>query len=184
MDSVLPAELFAIIASFVPLSVCPSTLLSLALANQQLRRMALPLLYERLILKNEGDALSVFRKILDNPPSGLVIKELYVMSDFSLSTRKEGEDEFNVVSGIRKIVEQGLLPRLSALGIYLTQHWNTEAQILYGRLPTKFWKDLQTQCPKLRTIVLRNVRDAQDYPVINRSIIDDMSLFTVCCHYF
>ena len=105
------------------------------------------------------------------------------MSDFSLSTRKEGEDEFNVVSGIRKIVEQGLLPRLSALGIYLTQHWNTEAQILYGRLPTKFWKDLQSHCPRLRAIILRNVRDAQDHPLLNKTIIDGMSLFTVCRHH-
>ncbi|KJA13635.1 hypothetical protein HYPSUDRAFT_195658 [Hypholoma sublateritium FD-334 SS-4] len=177
MDSILPAELFATIASFLPLSLCTSTLLSLALANHELCKMALPLLYERLILKNENDALAVFRKILDDPPRGLAVKGLYVMSSLSLSTRK-GENEFDVVTGIRRIVEQGLLPRLSVLGIYLTQHWNADQKIRYGCLPTKFWKDLRSQCPRLREIILRNVRDAEDQPGLhNRTIIDDMSLF-------
>ena len=179
MGSVLPAELFAIIASFLPLSVCPSTLLSLALGNQELRRMVLPLLYERLVLKNKSDALAVFRKILDDPPRGIAVKELYVMSDLSLTTKEEE----NAVSGIRRIIEQGLLPRLSVLGIYLTERWNAEAQIRYGRLPTKFWKDLQSHCPRLRAIILRNVRDAQDHPLLNKTIIDGMSLFTVCRHH-
>lgn len=136
-----------------------------------------------LILKNESDALSVFRKILAEPERGLDVKELYVLSSLSHASRK-GEDVFNVVTGIRTIVEKGFLPRLSALGIYLTRHWNADKQIAYGRLPTKFWRDLRDQCPQLRTIILRKVRDTEDHLWLHRTIIDDMSLFAVRLHCF
>lgn len=179
----LPAELFAIIASFVPLTLAPSTLLSLALVNRELQGTVLPLLYARLILKNEADALSVFGKILEEPERGLAVKELYVMSSLSRATRRGGI-EFDTVIGIRSIVDRGLLPRLSVLGVYLTRNWSADRQFVRGRLPTQFWKNLRSQCPQLRTIILRNVRDTVDYPWLQRTIIDDMGLFEVCLRDF
>ncbi|KJA15417.1 hypothetical protein HYPSUDRAFT_72088 [Hypholoma sublateritium FD-334 SS-4] len=172
----LPAELFAIIASLIPLTQAPCTLLSLALVNHELQEKVLPLLYARLILKNESGALSVFRKILAEPERGLEVKELYILSSLSHASRK-GEYAFDVVTGIRSIVEKGFLPRLSALGIYLTRNWNADKRVAYGRLPTEFWKDLRGHCPQLHTIILRKVRDTEDHPWLHRTIIDDMGLF-------
>ena len=173
-----PPELLAIIASFIPLTQAPCTLRSLVLACRELRIAVLPLLYARLVLKNESGALAVFSQILEEPERGLDVKELYVMSSLSRATRR-GENEFDAVIGIRSIIDRALLPNLSVLGIYLTRNWNADKQFVRGRLPTQFWKDLRNHCPQLRTIILRNVRDAEDRPFLYRTIVDDMGMFTV-----
>ncbi len=88
---VLPAELFHVIVGFLPLFSAPSTILSLALASHGFCQIVLPLLFERLVLKTEDDAILVFLQILEDPGRGKTVKELYLSSTLSLSARK-GEE--------------------------------------------------------------------------------------------
>jgi hypothetical protein len=77
----LPPELFSLIASFISLRSAPPTLLSLALGNRLFHSIVRPILYTRLILRNENDAVAVIQRILREPQLGLGVTELYVMSE-------------------------------------------------------------------------------------------------------
>ncbi|KAF8188079.1 hypothetical protein BJ912DRAFT_409672 [Pholiota molesta] len=113
-----PPELFPIIASFIPLRSAPRTLRSLALGNRRFYNICCPLLYSRLILRNEDDAIGVIQRIMDEPQLGLAVTELYIMSELSVEARK-GKKPFNVVAGLQMLVTKGLIPRIIALGLYL-----------------------------------------------------------------
>ena len=104
---VLPAELFPVIVGFLPLFSAPSTILSLAMASHGFCQIVLPLLFARLVLKTEDDAIFVFRKILEDPRRGIAVRELYLASTLSLSARN-GEKTFDTITGLQKIVEMQL----------------------------------------------------------------------------
>ena len=182
LHPVLPAELFPVIVGFLPLFSVPSTILSLALASHRFCQIVLPLLFERLVLKTEDDAILVFLQILEDPKRGKTVKELYLSSTLSLSARN-GEKAFDAITGLQRIVEKRLLPRLSALGIYLTRLWHYDEEFLpvksYGHLPNSFWKALHHQCPHLRTIILRNFGDSQHDPWLSKTIVEDIGMFKV-----
>ncbi|KAF8963497.1 hypothetical protein BDZ97DRAFT_999356 [Flammula alnicola] len=143
-------ELFPLIASHLPLHATPSTLLALALANHAFYDIVQPLLFSCLVLKNENDALAVIERLLDDPQLGRNVRELYVMSDLSPATRA-GDNPFDVVTGFRKVIEGGLLPRLYTFGFYLLQHWykdeNRDDVLGYGHFPAEFWTNIRINCP-------------------------------------
>jgi len=66
-------------------------------------------LYSRLILRNENDAITTFLKILDNPNLGKAVREVHVMSEFTVATM-DGKTAFDAVTGSKKIFKAGSLP--------------------------------------------------------------------------
>jgi hypothetical protein len=173
----IPPELFPIIASFVPLRSAPCTLRSLALGNRRFYDIVRPLLFSRLILRNENDVISVFQKILDEPHLGLAVRELYVMSELSVEARR-GEKPFDALVGLQMLLTKQLVPRLSALGIYLLQGWHFDEDdnliMSHGRLLADFWRGLRTQCPRLRTLALRNVGHGKEDPWLSGPVVDEI----------
>ncbi|KAF8188120.1 hypothetical protein BJ912DRAFT_410408 [Pholiota molesta] len=161
----IPPDVFPLIASFIPLRAAPPTLRALALGNRRLHDIVRPLLYSRLILRTEDDAIAIFQKILRDPRLGLAVTELHVMSDLSDAAR-EGEMPFDVLAGIQMLVKKRLMPRLSALSIHLLKGWVCdeygEPITVRGRLLDYFWSNLRDASPRLRTLVLQNVGCVSD----------------------
>ncbi|KAF8168712.1 hypothetical protein BJ912DRAFT_862685, partial [Pholiota molesta] len=160
----IPPELFPIIAAFIPLRSAPSTLRAIALGNRRFYNICRPLLYSRLILRNEDDAIAVIQRIMDDPQLGLLVTELYIMSGLSLKARK-GKKPFEVVAGLKILVAKGLIPRITALGLYLLKGWTYDEHFYAmsrGRLLAGFWINLRNECPRLRTLILRNVGHEED----------------------
>ena len=138
----------------------------------------LPLLFERLILKNEDDTIFMFCKILDNPKLGKAVKELYLASTLPLSVRT-GQKAIDAIEGLQRIVERQLMPRLSALGVYFTRLWHDDEDARFVPLQNSFWKALHHQCPCLRTIILRNVGYSQHDSWLSNTIDEDIGMFKV-----
>ncbi|KAF8188100.1 hypothetical protein BJ912DRAFT_904177 [Pholiota molesta] len=155
----LPSELFPVIAAFVPLRAAPPTLRALALANRQCYNLCRSLLYSRLILRSEDDAIGVIQRIIAEPQIGFAVTELYIMSELSIEART-GKKAFDVVAGLQMLVTKGLLPRMIALGLYLLKGWaydEDSKKVSCGHLLADFWINLRNNCPRLRTLILRNV---------------------------
>ncbi|KAF8168689.1 hypothetical protein BJ912DRAFT_199020 [Pholiota molesta] len=172
-----PPELFPIIAAFVPLRSAPGTLRAVALGNRRFYNICRPLLYSRLILRNEDDAIAVIQRIMDDPQLGFLVTELYIMSELSLEARK-GKKPFEVVAGLRILVAKGLIPRITALGLYLLKGWTYDEHFYAmsrGRLLANFWIDLRNECPRLRTLVLRNVGHGLTEPWLTGPVIDEIN---------
>ena len=94
-------ELFPLIASHLPLYATPSSLLSLALTNHGIYEIVHDLLYSRLILRNEMDAISTFQRILTTPELGKLVRELHAMSELTVGTMN-GETVSDTVTGLEK----------------------------------------------------------------------------------
>jgi hypothetical protein len=172
----LPPELFPAIASFVPLRSAPHTLRALALGNRRFYNICRPLLYSRLILRNEDDAIGVIQRIIDEPQIGFAVTELYIMSELSIEARK-GKKAFDVVAGLQMLVTKGLLPRMNAFGLYLLKGWANDENfriVSCGRLLADFWINLRNNCPRLRTLILRNVGHSFDDPWLTGIVIDEI----------
>jgi hypothetical protein len=179
--STIPLELFPQIASHIPLRSAPGTLLSLALVNHYFYDIVSPLLYSRLILRNEDDAIAVIRKIMNDPQLGLAVTELYIMSELSVETRC-GEKPFDVLVGLQVLLGKALIPRLVALGIYLLQGWcddeNPDVSRLHSRLSSEFWNNLRSKCPRLHTLAVRNIAHDFDDPWVSGATIDGLKSFS------
>jgi hypothetical protein len=176
-----PPELFPIIASFVPLRFAPRALLALALANHRFYNIFRPLLYSRLILRNENDAITVFQKIMDEPRLGLFVRELYIMAALSIKAQK-GEKRSDIVAGLQMLIAKGLIPRITALGLYWLKDWTYDRCVkitLCRRLRVAFWSDLRTKCPRLRTLILRNIGQSAQDPWLTGPVIDAINAFSV-----
>ncbi|KAF8168713.1 hypothetical protein BJ912DRAFT_199381 [Pholiota molesta] len=173
----LPPELFPAIASFVPLRSAPHTLRALSLGNHRFYNIFRPLLYSRLILRNEDDAIGVIQRIMDEPQLGFSVEELYIMSELSIETQK-GKKPFDIVAGLQMLLAKGLIPRLIALGLYLLKEWTYDKDfeiILRGRLLADFWVNLRNECPRLRTLILRNVGHSFMDPWLTGPVIDEIN---------
>lgn len=173
---ILP-ELFPLIASHLPLYATPSTLLSLALTNHGIYGIIHDLLYSRIILRNEMDAISTFQRILTTPELGKLVRELHVMSELTVGTMK-GETVFDTVTGLKKVIKAGSLPHLHTLSLrllkecYHDQAWCDRAG--FGHLPSGFWDDLRNSCPRIRSIVLSGIGDQKDDPWLHESGIYEL----------
>jgi hypothetical protein len=171
LNDLLP-EIYPIIAAHLPLHSTPSTLLSLALVNHHISEIVLPLLYSRLILKNESDALKVIQRLLDEPQLGQVVREIHIHSNLSLATRA-GANPFDVVTGLAKLITVNSLQYIHTLGLHLHTGWHYddkfEPVLGFGKLRSDFWINLKKNCPRLRRLVLRNIWDHEDDPWVNDS---------------
>jgi hypothetical protein len=161
----LPPELFSLIASFIPLRSAPPTLLSLALGDRLFYSIIRPILYARLILRNEDDAVAVIQRILREPQLGLGVTELHVMSELSVTTRK-GRKPFDVLVGVQMLVKERLIPHIAALGIHLLHGW---------LLPVEFWRSLRSECTRLHTLDLRNVGEVSNHLWLSGHVIDEIN---------
>lgn len=179
-----PPEVFPLIASHLPLYATPSTLLSLASTNHAIYEIVQNLLYSRLILKNENDAISVFQKILSNPDLGKAVRELHVMSELTAAA-VNGEKAFDTVTGLKKLIKAGALPYLHTFTLRLVYGSNHDDEDWrdatgFGHLSADFWDDLQSKCPRVRTIVLSGIGDRRGDPWLNESGIYDLKGIKVC----
>ncbi|KAF9456648.1 hypothetical protein BDZ94DRAFT_1302414 [Collybia nuda] len=173
LNNLLP-EIYPIIAAQLPLYATPSTLLSLALTNRHISETALPLVYSRLILKNEADALLVLQKLEDDPLFGKVVRELHVMSDLSLETRIQSPPS-DVVRRVADVISKGYLPFIHTLGLHLSNGWyyddrnNYEPVKGFGQLGQEFWSQIKKKCPRLRALILDGFTDDLDEPWLEDS---------------
>ncbi|KAF8173448.1 hypothetical protein BJ912DRAFT_886147 [Pholiota molesta] len=157
---VVPPELLPVIASFLPLRSAPATLYSLALGNRRLYHIVRPLIYSRLILRNERDALMILRRITDYPDIGRFVNELHILSDLEPLRQDERRGQ-DVLIGLSAIVMSGSLPALEALGIYLLMGWRVAEGYRnvpgHGNVAVEFWESLHRNCPRLRALYLRGL---------------------------
>ena len=152
-------ELFPIIAAHLPLFLTPSTLLSLAVTNHRLSQIVLPLLYQRLILKNIY-VLKVMSKLLNEPELGKSIRELHTLAD-------QDDIRGGFFHILNKVITKGLLPYIHTLSLFCIRDW-LGFEDLDG-LRAHFWIDLKSNCPRLRGLILRGIRVDQSGPFINNS---------------
>ncbi|KAF8188107.1 hypothetical protein BJ912DRAFT_969213 [Pholiota molesta] len=99
------------------------------------------------------------------------------MSELSAETRR-GEKPFDVVAGLQMLVTQGLLPRMTALGLYLLKGWmydENSKRVLQGRLLADFWVSLRNECPRLRALTLRNVGHVYGATWLAGPVIDEIN---------
>ena len=179
-------ELFPLIASHLPLYATPSTLLSLALTNHGIYEIVHDLLYSRLILRNEMDAISAFQRILTTPELGKLVRELHVMSELTVGTMNR-ETVFDTVTGLKKVIKAGYLPYLQTFSLHLLKEcYHDQAwcdRVGFGHLPAGFWDDLKRNCPRIRTIVLSGIGDQKDDPWLHESGIYELKGMKVCAPY-
>jgi hypothetical protein len=176
-------EFFPLIASHLPLYATPSTLLALALTNSQIYHIVHDLLYSRLILRNEKDAISIFQRILTNPDLGRAVRELHVMSELTVPTIN-GETLFDTVTGLKKVINNGSLPYIHTFVVRLLKECRHNEDWSYvngfGHFPKDFWDDLRIKCPRVRTLVLSGVGDENSDPWLNQSGIYELEGMKVC----
>jgi hypothetical protein len=167
-------EIYPIIAAHLPLHATPSTLLALALTNHDISKNALPLVYSRLVLKNEDEAITVLQKLVDNPSLGRIARELHIMSDLSVHTRNQ-DPTLDVIRRVRDLVSGGFLPFIHTLGLHLMNRWyydpdkNFEAVKGFGQLREEFWVKLKEKCPRLSGLILKGFSDDPDDPWLEES---------------
>jgi hypothetical protein len=173
LNELIP-EIYPIIAAHLPLYVTPSTLLALALTNHHISEIALPLVYSQLVLKNELNATLVLQKLVDNPPVGLIIHELHIMSDLSVDTRNQNPPS-DVIRRVEDVISKGYLPYVHTLGLHLVKRWYRDSDNDYepvkgfGQLRKEFWAQLKEKCPRLRGLILKGFSDDLDEPWIEDS---------------
>jgi hypothetical protein len=172
-------EIYPLVAAHLPLNQTPPTLLALALADHDIYATVHPLLYSRLILKNESDALSVLQRLLVEPDLGRLVREIHILSELSDATRISGNNPFDVVTGLEKVITEAKLPYIHTLGLRLEQSWfmdkNYDQVRGYGHLRSKFWHNLRKNCPRLRSISLIGIRDDPVKPWLNNcALINDV----------
>ncbi|KJA17067.1 hypothetical protein HYPSUDRAFT_206522 [Hypholoma sublateritium FD-334 SS-4] len=173
INELLP-EIYPIIAAHLPLYATPSTLLALALTSHHISQFALPLLYSRLVLQNETDAILVLQKLLDHPPLGRIVRELHILSDLSVDTRSQDPPR-DVIRRVEDLVSKGHLPFIHTLGLHLMERWYYDADKDFepvrgfGQLRPEFLTQLKEKCPRLRGLVLKGFSDKQDEPWLEKS---------------
>lgn len=176
--STLVPELFSIISDHIPLHARSPTLLSLALTNHDFFDIVYPLLCSCLILKNENDAVIVLQRILSDTQFGQAVRQLHIMSELSLATRN-GERPFDVITGLKKAIAEGLLPHVHILSLHFLHGWRKDATYHriqgFGQLHAEFWKEIRSKCPRLRGIILSGLGDSRQDPWLNDSGIYDLS---------
>ena len=173
LNELIP-EIYPIIAAHLPLYVTPSTLLALALTNHHISKIALPLVYSRVLLKDELNATLVLQKLVDNPPVGLMIRELHIMSDLSVETRNQNPPS-DVIRRVEDVISKGYLPFIHTLGLHLTKRWYYDPDKDYepvngfGQLRKDFCAQLKEKCPRLRGLILKGFSDDLDEPWVEES---------------
>ncbi|KAF8895833.1 hypothetical protein CPB84DRAFT_1848174 [Gymnopilus junonius] len=177
--SALYPELFSLIASHLPLHSAPPTLLALALTNHTYHNVARPLLFSRIILRNERDALNFTELLVAQPSLGNLVQELHVKSQMSVQTHNSNTC-FDIVTGLMKVIEANILYNVHTLGFNLhTQPWwlddaHSNSTIRYGQLPKDFWRILHSNCPRLKSIMLSGVGDSKEDRWLDRAEIFDL----------
>ena len=175
LNNLMP-EIYPIIASHLPLHATPSTLLSLGLTNHHISDIALPLLYSRLILKNEEHALLVLQKLATDPSLGPVVRELHIMSHLSRETRIH-DPPSDVIRRVSDLILKGSLPFVHTLGLHLGEGWYYHDQKPakgFGRPGKDFWSQIKEKCPRLKALILDGFMDDLVEPWI-----EDSGLFHV-----
>ena len=167
-------ELYPVIAAHLPLYATPSTLLALALTNHHISEIALPLVYSRVVVKNELNATLVLQKLVDNPSVGLIIHELHIMSDLSVDTRNQNPPS-DVIRRVEDVISKGYLPFIHTLGLHLMNRWYYDSNKDYepvngfGQLGKEFGAQLKEKCPRLRGLILKGFMDNLDEPWVEES---------------
>jgi len=171
LNNLLP-EIYPIIAAYLPLYATPSTLLALGLANHHISEIALPLVYSRVILKNEEHALQVLQKLATDPSLGPLVRELHLMSHLSSETRIH-DPPSDVIRRVSDLILKGSLPFIHTLGLHLGAGWYYPIQG-FGRPGKEFWSQIKEKCPRLKALILDGFMDDPAEPWI-----EDSGLFHV-----
>lgn len=181
----LNADVYPIIAAYLPLYVAPSTLLALALTNRHISYIVIPLLYATLVLKNEVDATIILEKLLNNPSFGRFVRELHIMSDLSLEGPVSQPDVMRELGGV---ISNGCLPFIHTLGLhhmrrrYYDERWEFVGE--FGQLRKSFWIQLKEKCPRLRALILDGFKDDPQNPWLEDSGLIEIPVSIVAPHTY
>jgi hypothetical protein len=81
------------------------------------------------------------------------------------------------------LIAKGAIPRIIALGLYLLKGWRCDENfnlISRGRLLAGFWINLRNECPRLRTLMLRNIGNTFTEPLwLTGPVIDEINNLSV-----
>jgi hypothetical protein len=172
----LHRELFWLIASHLPLHSTPPTLLALSLTNHAYYNVTRPLLFSRVVLRNEKDLLNFTEILVADPSLSNLVQEFHVKSQLS-EPAGDGDNPFDVVTGLMKIIQADTLPNIHTLGLYLptTRPWFRDEEIVrHGQLPKDFWKILCSKCTRLKSVMLSGVGDNNEVGWLDRAGIYDL----------
>lgn len=180
----LHPDLFWLIASHLPLHSASPTLFALSLTNHEHYNIARPLLFSRVVLRNEKDILNFTRILVADPSLGNLVQELHVKSQrsFALSLNTNGDNFFDLVKTLMKIIETNTLPNIHALGLYLlTRPWYTDEDnedlnfVIRYQLPKDFWKILCSKYTRLKSVMLSGVGVNKEDDWLDRTGIYDIN---------
>ena len=167
----VPPEIYSIIATHLPLHATPSTLLSLGLANHHISEIAPPLLYSRLVLKNEEDALLILQKLASDSSFGPVVRELHILSNLSRETRIY-DPPLDVITRVSDVILKGSLPFIHTLDLHLGDGWYYDQFYPvqgFARPGKELWLHIKEMCPRLKALILVGFQDHPNNPWIEDS---------------
>lgn len=168
---VLP-DLLPLIALHLPLQLLPATLSSLALTCREIYPYVYPVLYSRIIIKNELHAYQILDKISSDPALGPLIQELHIRIDLSDELGKQlqpadGLAALPVLVKLQQIIEKGSLFFMDFLRLVLLKfpYPKNDRELRLNaryRLPTGFWETLRGSCPNLRGLCMDGAGDTPE----------------------
>jgi hypothetical protein len=181
----LPSELFHSIALEIPLNALCSTLLSLLLTSMHIHDKTKSLLYFRLVLRHEDAASAVFKTTQLKPAIGNTVREVYVLSERSITMLARGVDmrSFKFLGGLKDIINQGLLPNLISIGIYKQSRWNLDdipmSHVECYSMSGSFWDELAFMAPRLRHVTVRMLADDFRSPWVDCAVVERIAIHKV-----
>lgn len=169
----LPLEIHDLIASHLPAQVRPAVLLSFALTNSRLHHLLLPILYTKVIIKNEEMALAALQSVLDHKEFS--VRELRILIGVKKTTPTSGEQrKRQILLKLHEIIKAGRLPHmhtfeltfLCTVGSIPIEDYNMFVINQKKYLSDLFWEDLRNNCPQIRSLFLHGITSVKGNPWI------------------
>lgn len=183
----VPPEIFPLIASHIPLQFLPATLSALTLTTSAIHSYVNPVLYQKVILKDEEYASRLLERVLTDPGLGELIRELHLRIDPSQirQQKQTWRNTTTVLVTLQEVVEKGRLAHMNFFRLVLTKssYSQKEGELQLNaryHLPRMFWTSLRSCCPLLLGLCVDGVGDSPNDPWLNKPEFYDMKDFLVC----
>lgn len=165
----IPPEIFPLISSHIPLRLLPASLAALALTCRSIYPYVQPILYRRVIIKNDDHAFQLLERVWNDPPLGLLIREFHLLVDVIFAARRQ--KRITAIVKLHNVIARRLLPRLKYLRLALNKSGYPDDferdLIIQCRLPHKFWANLRKCCPMLSRLSVDRAGDISGDPWVD-----------------
>jgi hypothetical protein len=148
----LSPELFAVIASHIPSTTRPPTLISLAMTNHFNAQMIIPfLLYQNIIIHCEERLLSALDTLSRDPLLRSAVRGIYIRTALSIDTH----GEYTTLSRMMQLFELGGLTGVHTVNLILGPRTKPFAYLNpFECLYDAFWISLSKCCPRIQNLSL------------------------------